>query len=113
MKWGYLTSWSPTLETITNEYPDKKVAIGRELTKKFEEIKVGSIIEIIEYYKNNTLKGEIAGMLYKDENKDDVEIESKIRKLKTLNLKDKEIASIISTLYDVNKNQVYKKCLEC
>jgi len=101
-----------TLETIAIEYPDKKVAIGRELTKKFEEIKVGKITEIIEYFKNNTLKGEIAGLLYKDEKQEEIDVSSKIKKLKTLNLKDKEIASIIATLYDVNKNQVYKKCLE-
>ena len=35
-----------------------------------------------------------------------------IKKLKTLNLKDKEISQIISKIYDVNKNAVYKKCLE-
>ena len=101
-----------TLEIIASEYPYKKVAIGRELTKKFEEIKVGKIIEIIEYYKSNTLKGEIAGMLYKDEIQEEIDIESKIKKLKELNLKDKEISSILASLYDVNKNQVYKKCLE-
>ena len=101
-----------TLETIANEYPNKKVAIGRELTKKFEEIKVGIILEIIEYFKNNTLKGEIAGMLYKDEVQQEIDIDSKIKKLKELKLKDKEISSILASLYDVNKNQVYKKCLE-
>ncbi len=101
-----------TLETIAAEYPQKKVAIGRELTKKFEEIKVDNIAKIIEYYKNNTLKGEIVAMLYKDEKQEEIDISSKIKKLKTLNLKDKEIASIIAALYDINKNQVYKKCLE-
>lgn len=101
-----------TLEIIASNYPNKKVAIGRELTKKFEEIKVGTIVEIIEYYKNNTLKGEIAGMLYKDEVQDEIDLDEKIKKLKALKLKDKEISSIIATLYDVNKNQVYKKCLE-
>lgn len=101
-----------TLEIIENEFPSKKVAIGRELTKKFEEIKIGKISEIIEYYKNNTLKGEIAAMLYKDEIQQEFDLDDKIKKLKTLNLKDKEISSILAILYDVNKNQIYKKCLE-
>lgn len=101
-----------TLNIIAIEFPNKKIAIGRELTKKFEEIKIGNILEIIKYYQTNTLKGEIVVMLYKDENQEEIDILSKIKKLKTLNLKDKEIASIISTLYDVNKNQVYKKCIE-
>ena len=73
---------------------------------------IGEIIEIIEYYKNNTLKGEIVAILYKDENQEEIDILSKIKKLKALNLKDKEIASVISVLYDINKNQVYKKCIE-
>lgn len=101
-----------TLEIIASEYPNKKVVIGRELTKKFEEIKVGKISEIIEYYKNNILKGEIAGMLYKDEIQEETDLDEKIKKLKKLNLKDKEISAIIATLYDVNKNLVYKKCVE-
>lgn len=101
-----------TLETIALDYPNKKVAIGRELTKKFEEIKVGNISEIIEYYKNNTLKGEIAAMLYKDEIQEEIDLDEKIKKLKKLNLKDKEISSILASLYDVNKNQVYKRCLD-
>ncbi|MBQ4647123.1 MAG: 16S rRNA (cytidine(1402)-2'-O)-methyltransferase [Candidatus Gastranaerophilales bacterium] len=101
-----------TLEIIAHEYPDKKVAIGRELTKKFEEIKVANIAEIIEYFKNNTLKGEIVGMLYKDTIQEELDFDDKIKKLKALNLKDKEISSILAALYDANKNLIYKKCLE-
>ncbi|MBQ8636004.1 16S rRNA (cytidine(1402)-2'-O)-methyltransferase [bacterium] len=101
-----------TLETIASVYPNKKVAIGRELTKKFEEIKTDSILSIIEYFKTNTLKGEIVAMLYKDEIKEEIDLDEKIKKLKVLKLKDKEISSILSALYDVNKNQVYKKCVE-
>ena len=101
-----------TLKIISDIYPDKKIAIGRELTKKFEEIKIGTIPEIIDYYKNNTLKGEIAAMLYADNKDDEIDLDEKIKKLKELNLKDKEISQIISTLYNVNKNTVYKKCIE-
>ena len=102
-----------TLEVIETEFPNKKVAIGRELTKKFEDSKVGEISSIIEYFKNNTLKGEIVVMLYKTQQQDEINLEEKIKKLKKLNLKDKEISGILAELYDVNKNQVYKKCLEC
>ncbi len=100
-----------TLEVIYETYPDKKITIGRELTKKFEEIVTGSIKEIIEYYKNNTLKGEIAVLLHKTIADDEIDVDEKIRKLKALNLKDKEISLILSELFEVNKNLVYKKCL--
>ena len=52
-------------------------------------------------------------MLYKTQQQDEINLEEKIKKLKKLNLKDKEISGILAELYDVNKNQVYKKCLEC
>ena len=101
-----------TLEIIKEDYPNKKIAIGRELTKKFEEIKVLSVIDMIEYYKNNILKGELALMLYKDDRQDEIDVSDKIKKLKKLNLKDKEISSILAILYDLNKNQIYRECLK-
>ena len=100
-----------TLEIIANIYPQKKVTVGRELTKKFEEIKNGTAIEIINYYKNNILKGEIVCLLHKSKI-EEIDIDDKIKKLKALNLKDKEIANIISTLYEANKNKIYKRSLE-
>ena len=50
-------------------------------------------------------------MLYADNQEDEIDLDDKIKKLKQLNLKDKEISQIISILYGVNKNSVYKKCL--
>lgn len=101
-----------TLKTIYEIYPDKKITIGRELTKKFEEIITDNIKNIIEYYKNNTLKGEIAVLLHKSIKNNETNIDEKIRKLKALKLKDKDISLILSELYNVNKNSVYKKCLD-
>lgn len=103
-----------TLETISEVFPKKRITVARELTKKFEEIITDDIINIIEHYKNNILKGEIAVMAHKSEKnkKEDFEIEEKIQKLKKLNLKDKEISSILASLYDLNKNDIYKLCIK-
>lgn len=101
-----------TLETIQTANPDAIITIGRELTKKFEEIITDSVENIISYYKNNVLKGEIAILLHKSLIKDEINLDDKIRKLKALKFKDKEISLILSELYNTNKNSVYKKCLE-
>ena len=101
-----------TLEILVENFPNKKIAVGRELTKKFEEIKIGEIKEIIEYFKNNILKGELVCMLYKDTKTSDIDLSMQIRKLKELNLKDKEISKILSALYDINKNDIYKMCIK-
>ncbi|MBQ2645702.1 16S rRNA (cytidine(1402)-2'-O)-methyltransferase, partial [bacterium] len=47
---------------------EKKIAVGRELTKIYEEIKIGTVKEILEYYQQNILKDEIIGMIYADKN---------------------------------------------
>lgn len=101
-----------TLEIVKEIRANSKVAIGRELTKVFEEIVIDNTEKVIEYFHNNTLKGEIVGLVFREENKsDDIDINEKISILKSKNFKAKEIAIILSELYGLNKNDVYKKCL--
>ena len=105
------------LETLENikeiRGENAKVAIGRELTKMFEEVKAGAVSEIIEYYNKNILKGEIVCMLYAQDEFDETDslIIDSIKKLKNLDYTNKDISQIISALYDVNKNRVYKLAL--
>lgn len=93
---------------------DAQIAVGRELTKMYEEVKKGNVSEILEYFKNNTLKGEIAFVLYAQQNLDENESEliDKIKKLKKNNYSDKDISQILSALYGVNKNKIYKMALD-
>ena len=104
-----------TLNNLEEEFGnDRQIAIGRELTKVFEEIKIGKISEIIEYYNNNPLKGEIVAMIFAEENiqSSDADLKEKIKILKEQNYSQKDIAKIISVLYGENKNRVYKLTLE-
>ena len=102
-----------TLENIQQIRPNAKVAIGRELTKLFEEVIVDEISVVIEHFKKNILKGEIVGMIYRENVKNcDINLDEKIKILKNKNFKAKEISVIISELYGVNKNDVYKRVLE-
>jgi 16S rRNA (cytidine1402-2'-O)-methyltransferase len=54
------------LELLSKFKPDAKLIVGRELTKMFEEIKRGSLSEVLEYYKNNSdkVKGEFVIIVY-------------------------------------------------
>jgi len=49
------------LELLKSLAPEKRIILGRELTKMFEEIVRGEIGEVLEYFKNNEakIKGEI------------------------------------------------------
>ncbi len=103
-----------TLENIKKSRGDNaKVAVGRELTKMFEEVKVGTVCEVIDYFKNNILKGEIVCTLYAVEEtvENEAELVEKIKKLKALNYSDKDISVILSSLFDFNKNKIYKLSL--
>ena len=95
-----------TLNLVKKVRGTVKVAIGRELTKLFEEVVVDDVDVIIEHFKDG-VKGEIVCMIYSS-NDSNFEIMSKIKSLKDKGFKSKEIATILSTLFDVNKNDVYK-----
>ncbi len=92
---------------------ETKIAIGRELTKMYEETVVDTVENILKHYESHTLKGEVVGMVYAQDvsSADDFEIAEKIKKLKTLKYSDKDISTILSSLYGYNKNQVYKLAL--
>ena len=100
-----------TLAIIKSARGDIKIALGRELSKLFEEVKYGKISEILEHFKDG-IKGEIVCMVYADENSQDKELDNKIKELKTKGFRDKEISVILSTLFNLNKNEVYKRSLE-
>ena len=101
-----------TLEIIKEVRPNSRVAIGRELTKVFEEIVIDDTEKVIEYFKNNVLKGEIVGLVFRENlNCNDIDIDEKIAVLKKKGFKDKDISVILAELYKLNKNDIYKRCL--
>lgn len=104
-----------TLQNILDNFDaDTKIAVGRELTKLYEEVKIDSVQNIIKYYEKNTLKGEIVVMVYAKETVEtpEIELKQKIALLKEENFSPKDIAKIISKLYGTNKNKIYKLTLE-
>ena len=100
-----------TLKTIQKTRGDICIALGRELSKLFEEIVVDNVSNIIEYFESG-IKGEIVCMVYADESSSDSDMKFKILELKKNGFKDKEISVILSTICGFNKNEVYKKSLD-
>ena len=48
-----------TLHDLQSHLGDREISVGRELTKKFEEVVRGKISEALKYFSRNTVKGEI------------------------------------------------------
>lgn len=99
-----------TLDYIKKFNPHTKIAVGRELTKLFEEVIVDEVNNIIKYYKKNVLKGEIVAMIYKQEGVEfsQTELLEKINLLKQKKFTTKDISTILAELYGLNKNDIYK-----
>ncbi len=98
-----------TLNIIKSTRKTAKIAIGRELTKMFEEIIIDNPETIIKHFETNPPKGEFVVMIYRnDEISEDYEIENKVNLLKDKGFSAKDISVILSELYDFNKNKIYK-----
>ncbi len=102
-----------TLNNIANIFGDNiVVSVGRELTKIYEQIKTSKVVDLIDFYKTNTLKGEIVVLVHKNDNQNNnfnTELLNKIEQLKHKGFSKKDIVSILVTLYDFNKNEIYDK----
>ena len=98
-----------TLEIIKSVRPNVQIAVGRELTKMFEEILVDNINNIIEHFKNNPPRGEFVVMVFaNDDMSEDYDVQKKVKLLKDKGFSPKDISVILSELYGYNKNNIYK-----
>ncbi len=98
-----------TLKTIYSVRPDAKIAVGRELTKMFEEVIVDNVGNIVNYFEDNLPRGEFVVLVFR--NNDDIDediIKKKVQILKDNGFSAKDIATILSELDGMNKNKVYK-----
>ena len=94
-----------SLQIIKDISPNIKVAVGRELTKLFEEIIIDEIGKVIDYF-SGEVKGEIVAMTFAIQSDELSQIKDKIEVLKSKGFKTKEIVEILSSLYNLNKNEL-------
>ncbi|MDY6407239.1 MAG: 16S rRNA (cytidine(1402)-2'-O)-methyltransferase [Pseudomonadota bacterium] len=103
------------LMDIENILGDRLMAVVREMTKKFEEVRRAPVSELITYYtQNGTPKGELVlviGESVKEKTFDPNDIDTLIKKnLETHTVRD--TAEIVADLVGVPKKQIYKRVVE-
>lgn len=102
------------LEMIHQLEPSRHLCIGRELTKKFEEIKRGTAKELWQHWKTHPLKGECVLLIGPAENEPSPsfvpdQLESLILFLMNEHrLSKKEAVSAAARLYSIPKQTIYK-----
>ena len=102
-----------TLKIIQETNPNAVVSIGRELTKVFEEVVTDSINSIIEYFSKDEIKGELVVMVHSSDIESSIEeYAEKIKLLRDKKFSDKDISVILSSLYNVSRNDIYDYLLK-
>ena len=93
--------------------PNRSAAVCRELTKKFEEIRRGTLPELTEFYGSNTPKGEIVVLVDRGDletvNSDDLESSLKAA-LEELSMRD--AVDLVAKAHALPRRQVYQAALE-
>lgn len=91
---------------------DRKAVVCRELTKKFEEVQRGTLLELIDTFQERTIKGEIVVLVDRagaaEVSGDDVE--TALRKaLETMTVRD--ASEVVAQAFGVNKRKIYSMAL--
>lgn len=106
-----------TLMEFLQVLGDRKAAVSREITKKYEETIRGTLSEMISYFQDNPPKGEITLVIAgREEQKevliDTVQLKGEIKKLVNTGMAKKDAVKEIAMRYGLPKNQVYRLSLE-
>lgn len=100
------------LHDIEQEWGNRRVAVVRELTKIHEEVKQGSVSEVISYYEEFPPRGEIAVVAegFKEEVSPDLnEICNEVIELVEQGMEKKEALSQKAREYGVKKSDIYNR----
>ncbi|MCI5996637.1 MAG: 16S rRNA (cytidine(1402)-2'-O)-methyltransferase [Peptoniphilaceae bacterium] len=102
-----------TLQFIEEKFGDINLCVCRELTKLFEEYKRGKVSEIISYYSEKGVRGEIVLVIEKIETvKENVDLITEISDLKVKGLSNKQIVKELKEKLQLSKNEIYTAVLE-
>lgn len=105
------------LQTLHTLAPNRKIVVGRELTKKFEEMQRGVASELISYWETNPLKGEIVLLIAGEkplasEEWETLSAEEHVAFLeKTYHLSRQEAIKMAAKMRGVPKRDIYNKII--
>jgi 16S rRNA (cytidine1402-2'-O)-methyltransferase len=103
-----------TLELLADLYPDRQVAVARELTKAFETVLSGSSSDVYERVAQdpNQRKGEFVLVISGAPEKSKEELlsadDQRFARRVALDLPPKKAATLMADLYGLNKKSVYE-----
>jgi 16S rRNA (cytidine1402-2'-O)-methyltransferase len=104
-----------TLEEIKDNWGERNCCVAREITKIYEEYKRGTLSEVLQYYQEKNIKGEITLVIegYKPEttNYSWEEIESRVCDLIAQGLSRKEAVKEAAGEYGIPRRELYNRIM--
>jgi 16S rRNA (cytidine1402-2'-O)-methyltransferase len=100
---------SQTLALLKDTFGNRRIAVARELTKVYEEVRDGTAAELLEHYKANPPKGEIVGLIHPAEEKTEID-EAKVGKMLAQLFEHMNLpaaSEFIAAHFGLAKNDVY------
>ena len=100
-----------TLNDFLAVFGDRQIAVCRELTKKYEEVKRGTISEIISYFEEKPIKGEFVLVVDgapKEEVVYEMSVQEHVLSLMEKGTDKKDAISIVAKERGIPKKEVYK-----
>lgn len=109
-----------TLKDIYKVCGDRKIAVCRELTKKYEEFIRGSISEVLEIFSSKEIRGEFVilmegldqKLVVVDEDLSGLTLREYVEKLMGQGLSKKDAIKKVAKSRGLQKNDVYSQCLD-
>ncbi len=98
-----------TLKTLNQIFKERKIAIVREITKIYEEVKTGTSEELFNHFVQNGVKGEIVGVISpckKKESFDSDKIQKTLLELLEY-MPLKSASEFVAKIFDISKKEVY------
>ncbi|NLT11618.1 MAG: 16S rRNA (cytidine(1402)-2'-O)-methyltransferase [Clostridiaceae bacterium] len=103
-------------ELCEKGFSQRQVAVAREITKKYEEVKRGSLESVAIYYETHKPKGEFVIIIGEgdpiNDSKKGPNIEDRILELHSEGLPTKEISAILSKEFNESKRNLYTQVLK-
>lgn len=99
-----------TLKDFLTYFGDRQIAVCRELTKRYEEVRRGTISEVLNHFENNPIKGEFVLVVdgAKEEEKTfELTVEQQLVSLIEGGMPKKEAISVVAKERNLPKREVY------
>lgn len=99
-----------TLADMADAFGERPIAVARELTKRFEEVRRGSLPEVAAHYAANAARGEVTIVLGPPEHADHEDLDGRLRSaLATHSVKD--AAALVAAATGLPRKLVYARAL--